>query len=396
MSAPQLSAFRKDTEAFALGEPSPCRKPQRSPARPALSKPATGIWTPVSEEVISDVFFRFSDDSADIDFLVGEQPHAVGTGAGVWLSWAFNHDVADCVENTALATRTSLPFALLKDVADHLQLSPGDLVCCRFRTLPGGGFDVFDAERADLLSDTPIPGSAPFPAVSVEELYRTFTLRPVSDVRLHLVSIGASGQQLLFKGTRLYAAELLEDACFMASLPHSDFVLYPVHTVINAAGHFVGLLMPFAPASSLERVLGVTRASPLTWDLKVAWCMDVAAALSWLHTHASAWGDLKLGNIVLCPDGHCRLIDYSPSERVTPGYRAPEKTRSAAADVYALGVILWAVASDAGGAPQHPLVFSVDASVPWWFSALVSRCFSDTPTIRPTATEVYDVLHKHS
>ncbi|KAJ6451128.1 kinase-like domain-containing protein [Mycena vitilis] len=125
--------------------------------------------------------------------------------------------------------------------------------------------------------------------------------------------------------------------------------------------------------------------------------MDVAAALSWLHTHASAWGDLKLGNIVLCPDGHCRLIDYSPSERVTPGYQAPEKTsRSAAADAYALGVILWAVASDAGGAPQHPLVFSVDAGVPWWFSALVSRCFSDTPAICPTATEVYDVLHKHS
>ncbi|KAJ7206827.1 hypothetical protein GGX14DRAFT_637044 [Mycena pura] len=184
---------------------------------------------------------------------------------------------------TALATRTSLPFALLKDVADHLQLSPGDLVCCRFRTLPGGGFDLFDTERADLLSDTPVPGSAPFPAVSVEELYRTFTLRPVSDVRFHL---------LLFKGTRLYAAELLEDARFMASLSHSDFVLRPVRTVIDAAGHFV--------ASSLECVLGATRPSPLTWDIKVAWCMDVAAALSWLHTHASAWGDLKLGNIVLC------------------------------------------------------------------------------------------------
>ncbi|KAJ6449916.1 hypothetical protein C8R47DRAFT_1078728 [Mycena vitilis] len=98
MSAPQLSAFRKDTEVFALGEPPPCRKPQRSPARPALSKPATGIWTPVSEEVISDVFFRFSDDFAWIDFLVGEQPHAVGTGAGVWLSWLMPFAPASSLE----------------------------------------------------------------------------------------------------------------------------------------------------------------------------------------------------------------------------------------------------------------------------------------------------------
>ncbi|KAJ7746828.1 hypothetical protein DFH07DRAFT_962679 [Mycena maculata] len=101
--------------------------------------------------------------------------------------------------------------------------------------------------------------------------------------------------------------------------------------------------------------------------------MDIAAALSWLHAHAPARGDLKLGNIVLCPDGHCRLIDYSPSERVTPGYQAPEKTRSAAADVYALGVILWAM----------PAVrLNTRLSFPW------------TPACR--ATEVYDVLHKHS
>ncbi|KAJ7168695.1 kinase-like domain-containing protein, partial [Mycena filopes] len=379
MSAPHLSVFRKDTEAFAL----------------ALCKPASGIWTPVFEEVISEEYFHCSEDTGYLEFLVGEQPHAVGTGAGVWLSWSFNPDVAECAENTALATQTALPLALIEEVADHLQLSPGDLACCRFRTLPSGGFDLVDVERADLLSETPIPGSAPFPTVPVEELYRTFTLRPVSDVRLHLVSIGASGQQFLFKGTRPYAADFLEDACFMASLPHSDFVLRPVHTVINAAGDFVGLLIPFAPASSLERVLGATRASPLTWDLKVAWCMDVAAALSWLHTHTSAWGDLKLGNIVLCPDGHCRLIDYSPTERITPGYWAPEKTRSAAADVYSLGVILWAIASDVGGAPQHPLIFSVDAGVPRWFSTLVVRCLSDTPAIGPTAIEVYEILHEH-
>ncbi|KAJ7131960.1 kinase-like domain-containing protein [Mycena filopes] len=107
-------------------------------------------------------------------------------------------------------------------------------------------------------------------------------------------------------------------------------------------------------------------------------------------------GDLKLKNIVLCPDGHCRLIDYSPTERFTQDYQAPEKTRSPAADVFALGVVLWAVASDAGAPAPHPLVFSVDTDVPVWFSALVSRCLSETPAIRPTATEVYDVLHKHS
>ncbi|KAJ7153720.1 kinase-like domain-containing protein [Mycena filopes] len=380
MSTPHLSVFRKDTEAFAL----------------ALSKPATGIWTPVSEQVISDELFRVSVNSASIAFLVGEQPHAVGTGAAICLSCEFNQDVADCPENTAIANWASLPITLLKDIADYLQPAPGDLIRCRFRTLPDGGFEIFNATRADLLPDTPIPGSAPFPTVSAQELYRTFTGPPVSDVRLHLVSIGASGEQLFYKTTRYYAAELLEDARFMASLPHSDFVLRPVYTVINAAGHFQGLLMPFAPASSLEHVLGATRAFPLTWDLKVAWCVDAAAALAWLPTQTSAWGDLKLENIVLCPDGHCRLIDYSPTERFTEDYWAPEKTRSAASDVFALGIVLWAIASDASAPASHPLGLSVDSGAPLWFSGLVSRCFSHTAATRPTAMEVYDTLHKHS
>ncbi|KAJ7131959.1 hypothetical protein C8R46DRAFT_1048480 [Mycena filopes] len=199
MCAPQLSVFRKDTEALAL----------------------------VSEEVISDELFRVSVNSASIAFLVGEQPHAVGTGAAICLSYEFNQDVADCPENTSIATWASLPLTLLKDIADYLQPAPGDLIRCRFRTLPAGGFDIFNATRADLLPDTPITGSAPFPAVSMEQLYRTFTIQAVSDVRLHLVSIGPSGgEQLLFKTTRYYAAELLEDARFMASLPHKK--LYEV------------------------------------------------------------------------------------------------------------------------------------------------------------------------
>lgn len=63
---------------------------------------------------------------------------------------------------------------------------------------------------------------------------------------------------------------------------------------------------------------GVEVALPLQsvpWSVKLAWAKDVAAAVAWLRAQTPFWGDLKTANIVLCTDGHCRLIDYCPGGR---------------------------------------------------------------------------------
>ncbi|KAJ7899432.1 hypothetical protein B0H13DRAFT_2337075 [Mycena leptocephala] len=122
---------------------------------------------------------------------------------------------------------------------------------------------------------------------------------------------------------------------FLARLPDVDFLLRPTHVVVGEDGRARGILLPHQPASSLALTLGrlhpgavpptlppfagdcsgfslpATPAS-IPWLVKLGWLTDIAAGVAWLHTQ-SLWGcDLKLENIVVCRDGHCRLIDYMP------------------------------------------------------------------------------------
>jgi serine/threonine protein kinase len=82
----------------------------------------------------------------------------------------------------------------------------------------------------------------------------------------------------------------------------------------------------------------------ISWKVKLAWATDVAASVAWLHAQAIVWGDLKTENILLCTDGHCRLIDYCPGGW-TPPWCPPEAQPlgwegTAEGDVFALGLVL--------------------------------------------------------
>ncbi|KAJ7745527.1 kinase-like domain-containing protein [Mycena maculata] len=233
---------------------------------------------------------------------------------------------------------------------------------------------------------------------------------------MFLVTLGPSETALVLKTPQDEGS--LVEAEFMSRLPEADFVLGPTRVVADDNDLFRGLLSVYHPASSLSSVfdsLHPDAARPalasvcveaglphqlVPWSVKLAWATDVAAALAWLHIQTPFWGDLKTANVVLCTDGHCRLIDYCPGGSTTmwaPLESDPlHWSSSAKGDVFALGLVLWAIAVEVGSFERE----KQDASplLPWcprtpsWFQDLVRSCLEHEPDRRPSARAVYDAL----
>jgi hypothetical protein len=123
---------------------------------------------------------------------------------------------------------------------------------------------------------------------------------------------------------------------FVTRLPEVDFLLRPTRLVLDEAELVHGLLSDAHPASSLYLTMErlhpdafdgsryVAGTPSVSWPVKLGWATDIAAAATWLHARAIVGWDLKTDNVVLCKDGHCRVIDYCP-EGYTLGWCAPRQ-----------------------------------------------------------------------
>ncbi|KAJ7620292.1 hypothetical protein FB45DRAFT_929897 [Roridomyces roridus] len=129
----------------------------------------------------------------------------------------------------------------------------------------------------------------------------------------------------------------------------------------------------------------VSRPQSVPWSVKIAWATDIAASVAWLHSRDTPWGDLKTDNIVLCTDGHCRLIDYYPGGRTLPwcppkaDVQRPQRWHETAeGDVFALGLVLWAVAMEVGDFTREreyvTPVLIWGEGIPLWFQRLAASC----------------------
>lgn len=123
-----------------------------------------------------------------------------------------------------------------------------------------------------------------------------------------------------------------------------------------AAGEVDGLpylAMTLAPGRTL-RALGT-----LPWPGARQVLRDACDALTHLHAHGVVHGDVGPSNLVVDDTGRAVLIDLGVARplgaggpvRGTAAYMAPEQVRgeawTAATDVFALGVLLWELASGA-------------------------------------------------
>jgi serine/threonine protein kinase len=132
---------------------------------------------------------------------------------------------------------------------------------------------------------------------------------------------------------------------------------------------------PYAPEGTAPpaRVL-LTRVRVLS--IVIAAC----EAAAYLHGHGFVHGDINPGNLVVATDDHVTLIDLGVAREIGAGgvvrgthaYMAPEQVRgerwTSATDVFALGVVLWELASGARlfhrGPPWLSMAAVVEAPVP--------------------------------
>ena len=181
--------------------------------------------------------------------------------------------------------------------------------------------------------------------------------------------------------------------------------IFEIHTAATAGGEIDFLTMEFLEGESLAERL---RRGPLSEQQARTIAQQLCAGLAEAHRNRVIHGDLKSNNVILttAADGNFRAVitdfglarrpqapglDAAPGERAgTPEYMAPELWKgeepSAASDIYALGIILYELAS--GQRPQQPGV-SFEERLTWkpspvnpkWDHVL-ARCLDPDPARR--------------
>lgn len=152
-----------------------------------------------------------------------------------------------------------------------------------------------------------------------------------------------------------------------------------------------------------ERMKAWTMPAPEALQIGIQVCHGLAL----IHQHGMIHRDIKPENILLTRDGVAKVTDLGlvatlsdPEPKTaagTPGYMPPEQ-RSApnsittAADIYALGVTLYELLTE-----RRPELFGLptrkrDPLLPSELRRILLACLAETPSDRPTASALADML----
>jgi len=150
--------------------------------------------------------------------------------------------------------------------------------------------------------------------------------------------------------------QFTREATVLANLSHPNLPRVTDHFILPGQGQY--LVMDFVEGDDLASIL--RQRGPVPPEQAIAWILQVADALSYLHTRQPpvVHRDIKPANIRLTPDGRAMLVDFGlvkiynaqlrttmGARAVTPGYAPPEQyghgSTDARSDLYALGATLF-------------------------------------------------------
>ncbi|WP_084719133.1 protein kinase domain-containing protein [Streptacidiphilus carbonis] len=173
----------------------------------------------------------------------------------------------------------------------------------------------------------------------------------------------------------------------------------------DAQGDPPWLATEYIPGVSLQEVLRQQGALPVRTVHALA--LGIAEALEAIHSGGVVHRDLKPGNIIVTSAGP-RVIDFGIARAFdgtaltrtnhvigTPGFLAPEQltgaTVTAAADLYAFGMVLCHAAGAAPFPDGEPLAVALGL-LPSWLVSVITRCLDHDPAKRPSPADVLGLL----
>jgi len=171
----------------------------------------------------------------------------------------------------------------------------------------------------------------------------------------------------------------------------------------------------------------ILKKGEIPWAKKFLMAKEIASGLLFLHNRQIQHGDLKPSNILIDRDGHCKIADFGLSivkreytllshhniesnASETLPYMAPELLKgsvarySARSDIYALGVVLWEIATQIRPFAKHKdprivrnLIINgkmedLPATVPVSYRKMVTRCCKFDPRDRLSVERVISIL----
>jgi eukaryotic-like serine/threonine-protein kinase len=211
----------------------------------------------------------------------------------------------------------------------------------------------------------------------------------------------------LHQRNRRAIEQFIQEAEVLATLHHPNI------TVVHGLGRFPAgglfIVMEFIDGTNLQERI---RQHPLCLPHALAIVRDIADAVAHAHDHGIVHCDLKPGNILLDRTDRPVVTDFgfaritaSPRTETwsiggTKRYMAPEvlfqgKPPTAAADIYALGALLWALLT--GMPPDTPAAIEPVDNATAACAVTCNKCLASDPrsryhTAREFQTSVKEVL----
>lgn len=217
--------------------------------------------------------------------------------------------------------------------------------------------------------------------------------------------------------TELAASELLRrEAATLASLA-PDPIIPTVYGLFDD-GEQLYLAMEDIEGMTLEQAIAMRRDTyqPITNQQILGWSSQLARLLGRLHERGYGYLDLKPTNLIVCPQGSLRLIDFDSAAplgqlhsiiRGTRGYLSPQRLAglklpiSVSDDIYALGALMYLMATGSEPSlvadPLHLLKRPLQVMAPTLHPqliAVIERCLREDPAQRfADMEEVAAALH---
>ena len=192
---------------------------------------------------------------------------------------------------------------------------------------------------------------------------------------------------------------LLKEADFLQQLRHPALPI--IYDLLWEDAWY--LVMEYIQGTTLHDY--IERSGCVQEEQACVWAEQIIDILEYLHTRKTPviYRDLKPDNIMVCPDGHLKLVDFGAAFRrgfggerehvmaATLGYAAPEQFGQLGAcadersDIYAFGKVLYYMVT--GADPSAPPYTSLSIRdyqplLPNRLERLIRRCIQEEPSQR--------------